>query len=278
MAQGQQSIQSGRWLRAALVFGAGGALATYLAVWLLQTLVAIYGGARLIRASEGGTVLLLVAGIVGFAGWLALRRVFGWSSGQSCLSLIGWMGAYVLLWVAGILTHAISLPVYLAAWAIFGAAGGYLIATRPPAQPKARSTATARRSSAVARSSEFGRVPADTVVLLTQHVRHASGPIAGALPEGAPQPMRDFTVRAVLDRTVRDWWENGNTEGLGTKDIADLRSFVTLAAAIASPPEHGGIPLQGAEAQAIYRATLAALLDDWLANWNADGVDGPPRR
>ena len=39
-----------------------------------------------------------------------------------------------------------------------------------------------------------------------------------------------------------------------------------------------GPALRSPEGEAIYRAILAALLDDWLANWNANGVSGPPRR
>ena len=119
--------------------------------------------------------------------------------------------------------------------------------------------------------SEFGRVSQDTVSLLTQQVRRVNGPVASGLPLGAPEGVRQWTVKAVLDRTVRDWWFYDNMSALEPKDVEDLRSFIEAAGHLSTVDSKP-------EGQAVYRAVLGVLLDDWLENWNADGVDGPPRR
>ncbi|NTW03293.1 MAG: hypothetical protein HGA19_18790 [Oscillochloris sp.] len=180
---------------------------------------------------------------------------------------------YVIVWLIGIAMAGMSLPIYLICWVLFGVAGGYLIGEREmaPAKPTVAQPAT------LIHSSEFGRVPPASVVLLTKHVRSATGPIISVLPERTSEELRSFTIRAVLDRMLRDWWENGNKDGLTSQDIDDLKSFVAMAVAMAAQPT--GDPAHNDElSQAIYRATLSALLDDWLVYWNADGVDGPPRR
>src|SRR5262249_18974978 len=151
--------------------------------------------------------------------WL-LRRT--WSRVQSCLALVCWVIAYLLLWAIGLATRGMPVWLYLVAWLVFGALGGLLI-TRLPAPAPARSPARRR---AVIRRSEFGRIPVETVVVLTQEVRQVTALVAQALPAGTPSVQRDWTLRALLDRTVRDWWENENTSGLEQKDSDDLKSFI----------------------------------------------------
>lgn len=268
MVQAQQPSRLVRWAWATVTLALGGALLTFAALWLMQAIAAMSSGARLSQLGQWAILLATLASwaLVGTAGFWLLRRL-GWERWPAIQALAGWLLGYILIWWLGNLLGSVSLPLYLAFWLLFGGLGGWLAARAAPQ----RAAPAARRDRQLVRSSQFGRIPAATVVLLTQQVRQATGPILAGLPSIAPQPVRDFTVRAVLERTIRDWWANGNAEGLGPQDVADLRSFVSMAAALAD----GARDTAG---QAIYRAALAALLDDWLANWNADGVDGPPVR
>lgn len=268
MVQAQQPGKLTRWAWATLTLALGGALLTFVALWLMQALATMSGGARLSQLGQwailGATLVSWV--LVGLAGFWLLRRL-GWERWPAIQALMGWLLGYIILWWLSNALSSLSLPLYLGFWLIFGALGGWLVARADPQ----RAASGGRRDREVVRSAQFGRVPAATVVLLTQHVRHATGPILAGLPSMAPQLVREFTVRAVLERTIRDWWANGNADGLAAQDVADLRSFVSMAAVLSdSARDPAG--------QAIYRATLTALLDDWLANWNADGVDGPPLR
>jgi hypothetical protein len=130
-----------------------------------------------------------------------------------------------------------------------------------------KASGKARRS---ATRSQFGRVSRQTATLLAQHVGYIDGPMLNALPVGASGAMRALTVRLVLEHTLEDWWRNGNTTGLDSADLDDLRGFIRLAGHVAGPGFRH-------EELAIYRAVLTNLLQDWLHNWNVDGVDGPPK-
>jgi hypothetical protein len=266
----------GGWLLLAALFAVGGAAYVVAAQWLTGFVAEIMGDGRLLAD-------LTIAGIAFAAGVIVpaivgrmLLAVFG-QGRRAWAIVLGWVVAYGLLLLLGLGLRGISLPVFAAVLVGFGLLWGWMLASQPAkAKPARRRAAQGIRQSAVVDSQQFGRIPAETVMLLTQHARQARSQIATALPP-APKELGAFTIAAVLDRTLRDWWSNGNTHGLTETDVADLKSFVTLAAALAG----GGassLSLNSPEGQAVYRATLTALLDDWLANWNADGVDGPPRR
>lgn len=264
------------WPQLALIFGLGGAFCTYLLLMLTQGMILLFGNGRLVQGSEGLIALL--------AAWLLLSGLLmmplTWSLRfpvlQSAMIALIWLGIYLLLWMLGRLMSGMPLPIYLLFWAIFGFIMGYALGERP-ASGAMGIVAAPRPTRDVVRSTGFGRIPQETVLLLSQHTRAVMGPICSVLPVQMPEALRAFTVRAVLDHILRDWWENGNATGLTTQDIDDLQSMVAMAAAIAIQP--GFDPgYHNQQSQAIYRAILGALLDDWLHFWNTDGVDGPPRR
>lgn len=270
MATAQPSGASAlpRWWTTALLIGVGGALFTFLVLWFAQVFA---GSSRLLESSWAGLVsvgltALLLSVLSGLALNAAqLRRGLAWQI------VLVWLAGYVLIWLVGAVLRGVSLPVYLLFWLALGALAAWQLDSAPAARGPARA------GQAVARTSQFGRVPADTVLLLTQLVRQTRGSIVSALPDGTPPAVWEWTTRAVLDVLMRDWWQNGNTEGLRPRDVDDLRSMVVLAASLANDGG-GASPLARPLSQAVFRATLRANLEDWLANWNADGRDGPPRR
>ncbi len=111
-------------------------------------------------------------------------------------------------------------------------------------------------------ASGFGRVPSETVEIFQQHIADVKVHVLAALPAQADEPMRAFTLEKVLDSVFRDWHEHGNTR-LSPQDLNDLGSFVQMSAALAG----NQINAQG---RAVFEASLIALLEDWLYNWNAD--------
>jgi hypothetical protein len=115
----------------------------------------------------------------------------------------------------------------------------------------------------------FGRIPSQTVDLVQGIVRAVGDQVLTALPASTSPEIRAYTMETVLGIVLRDWSENENTSGLLPEDIEDLRSFIALAASVA------GNDVSGPRAP-IYEATLAGLLEDWLANWNTEGDPGPP--
>ena len=115
----------------------------------------------------------------------------------------------------------------------------------------------------------YGRVPPETVALFQQVVRAVREQVLAGLPSYASQELRAYTAEEVLAVVLRDWRENENTSGLLPEDIADLRTFVELAASLA------GQDLNSA-GRPVFQATLKGLLEDWLANWNSPGDPGPP--
>lgn len=119
------------------------------------------------------------------------------------------------------------------------------------------------------RGQRFGRVPPETVELFQRTTQIVRAMVPQALPAQAGEAIRAYTAETVLEIVLRDWRENENTTGLLDSDVADLKSFVELAASIAGQDING----QGAP---VYQATLRALLEDWLANWNAPNDPGPP--
>ena len=278
MAQRSLVNHAGSWLFSALLLGAGGTGFVYLVLWLAQTINNLLGDGRLVRSPAAGLmVLLAAAGLSMVLGTWILRAIFRRPGRRALLIVVIWLLGHVLLWTVSRSLGGVSLPLFAGFWIAFGVLGGLVLArlpaSRAPTRGRRQSRRAARSAEPVVRSSEFGRIPAETVVLLTRQVRQVEDAVKGGLPTGAPPAVRDHTVGAVLDHTLRDWWGNGNTAGLTAQDADDLRSFVALAAALAARPA-----LRSPEGEAIYRATLAALLDDWLANWNANGVSGPPQR
>ncbi|KAB8140193.1 hypothetical protein F8S13_24535 [Chloroflexia bacterium SDU3-3] len=261
--------QWGGMLLAALLYGAGGAIFCLLVLWIMQAIP----GSRVLNPVFEAALLGFGFLVAGFAGWAALRWLARVAAGTAAMVVLAWALVYLLLWmITRITATRLSLPIFVGAWLLTGLAVAAALGTgrKPAPQPHQR---MARAASNVTQSSAYGRIPADTVVLLTKFTRDAAGPALLYLPNDTPDHIRHYTTRAVASTMMRDWWDNGNIEGLATQDIADIQSFVALAAAVAIGV--GG--WQHATACAAYRATLAALLDDWLQNWN-DTTDGPPKR
>ena len=264
------------WWGTAVLISLGGAIFTFVVLWFAQLFA---GSARLITSTWAGMVSVGIAALVlaGLSWWLlnasGMRRGLGWQ----CAMV--WLVAYALLWLVGLIVRGVSLPLYLLFWLGVGVLAAWLLeggqSARTPARAQHRTHT--RPTQSVARTSQFGRIPSDTVLLLTQLVRQTRGNIVVALPDGTPPQVWEWTTRVVLDVLMRDWWENGSDEGLSLRDVEDLRSMIVLAASLANDGS-GTYPLTRPVNQAVFRATLRANLEDWLANWNSDGVDGPPRR
>ncbi len=121
-------------------------------------------------------------------------------------------------------------------------------------------------------SDSLSRIPPKIGDLLDQTARTTRTRVITALPDDAAVDLRQFALHQVMATVMRDWIENGNTDGLTSQDVHDLRSFVSLAATIADLGQPDVDGLNGTT----FRAVLTGLLEDWLANWNSDGVSGPP--
>jgi hypothetical protein len=115
-----------------------------------------------------------------------------------------------------------------------------------------------------------GRVPPAVAALLSSNTHTVSEIILTELGSAPPEGRRAFTLEAILERVIRDWWQNGNEDALTQDDVADIQSFIALGSAIAQSVSTG-------DTETIYRCLLNALLDDWLIAWNADRP-GPPQR
>lgn len=115
----------------------------------------------------------------------------------------------------------------------------------------------------------FGRIPPPTTQLVAGLVQAITGQVIPALPQHAGPVTRAAATEIILGVVLRDWRENENTSGLLPDDVADLRSFVQLAASLAGNDLDG----QGAP---VFRSVLSGLMEDWLANWNAPGDAGAP--
>lgn len=275
-----------RWLGSIAIVVGGGAIYSYLALFLAQVVAEFIFEGRLLR-HEAVALAVIVGSLVisGLVMSTILRRFFRWRAGPVVLTMMVWLVTFVLLWLIGSRLGGISPIVYGASWLLLGGLGGLMVgashsdARGPTAAPKGPSSKRRRTSGTPAtsgpqtliKSRQFGRVAPATVVVLDQQVSQVRTRVVEALPVGVSTPIRSFTTRAVLDRTLADWWRHGNTTGLLDKDIADLRSFIGLAVALAAP-----MGLGSDLGQAVYRACLNALLDDWLEHWNSDGRDGPP--
>lgn len=273
MLSNAQSSPTQRWLVNALALGGLGAALSYVALWI-SALIAGSGG-RILQSGPPLGVMFIVCLLLGLLAYPFLKRF--WLASQACGVVVCWWALY---FIAMFVAQAIPMSplVYLATWLLIGGLGAWML----NASTKARlagagglvaagaAAYAARPGQEVIRRSDYGRLPAATVVLLTQHVRTANG-AAQALPQQAPLAIRNLAVQLVLDSILRDWWENGNREGLTPTDNADMGAFVQLAWQVAGTAPHL------AEATAVFKAVLGALMDDWFNAWNADGVDGAPR-
>lgn len=278
MAQRSLTSYAGSWLLSAILLAAGGAGFVLLVLWLAQAILGLLSGRLVPDAQTGLTVLAASFGAAGIIGLWLLRTIFRRPGRRALLIVVIWILGHLVLWRLSLTFGRVTLPLYAGFWIAVGVLGGLGLALLPAPtagrrERRARGGSGTRAKEAVVRTSQFGRIPSETVVLLTRQVKQVEDAVKGGLPGEAPPAVRDASVGAILERTLRDWWGNGNTAGLMTQDIADLRSFVAAAAGLA---ERAGIGTP--EGQAVYRATLTALLDDWLFNWNAHGVSGPPRR
>lgn len=111
-------------------------------------------------------------------------------------------------------------------------------------------------------ASGFGRVPAETLQLFQQNIADVKNNVLSALPAQADEQLRGFTLEKILATVFRDWQEHGNTF-LSPDDVKDLSSFVQMSASLAG----NQINAQG---RAVFEASLSALLEDWLYNWNTE--------
>lgn len=269
----QSKIQ--RWVIDTLLLTLAGASGSFLALWLAYLL----GGPRVAPDGEPPPRLLIALGIVSMVLFFLLRMRF--AGCRSCVLIPGWWGThFVLTGVASgaFKTTGMPLVTYLIIWLVIGALGALVLQARPKVQAAvgaagaigAGAYVSTRDNNQVLKSSGFGRIPPASVILLTQHVRTAND-AANQLPQNAPASVRKIAVAVVLDHIVRDWWENENREGLTPADMNDMSVFVQYAWAqcrgVNSLPE----------AEAVFKAVLTALLDDWFNSWNADGVEGAPR-
>lgn len=132
---------------------------------------------------------------------------------------------------------------------------------------KQKSRARKSHESRPAEKSTFGRIPLSTYSLFSSHAKNVSGRIACYLPLNISKELRDFTVKEVLSTLFRDWLENESDEPLSESDIEDFGSFIELSCWLAGA-------LESAEDSAVYRASLQALLQDWLDKWNTVDESG----
>ena len=279
MAFVQSESKLQRWGIDALILALGGATLSFLA--LLITSMA-FGRSSRIAADGIPTPLMIIAVVLGVVAFFLLSRRY--SRTGSCLLVVGWWLAHFFINIVAIVVFkaAMPLPFYLIAWLGVGAVYALLLRASPKGKLAGAmavgGAATAagayyvnqRQDRSVLKSSGYGRIPPATVILLTQHVRTAND-ATNQLPNTAPASIRKIAVGAVLDHVIRDWWENENREGLTPTDVEDVRQFVNLAWAVSANQPH----LK--QAEATFKAVLTALMDDWFASWNADGVDGAPR-
>ena len=202
-----------------------------------------------------------------------------------------WCVAYMAIWMIGA-SAPLSLPIFIALWAAIGFGGGLLLYSiarsknadalnnadrertqatnsRTQAEGVAQTRRRAARTSGT--TSRYGRIPQDTVDLLSNHIRRITGPIAAALPIGTSVSRRNQTVFILLNALVSDWRENDNFDLMTPDDIDDFQSFIEAASFLSGAEEN-------AISAAIYEATLNALAQDWLTNWNATNNSGPPER
>ncbi len=240
----------------------------------------------------GADVCVLVIGICVCSaiayGVLGLMRL---SNTTRILIIALWLLGYLASWTIGISSHGLSLPVFSMIWLSLALVGCLLCdMTSAPVgervtdyswsdeehnfqsrvtEPNYAPDLLKRRTQTRSARSVHGKIPEDTILVLGHLVRKVTGPIAAALPLNAPMSVRDITVKEVLDRVIVDWRSNENLEGLEQQDIDDLRSFVEAACFCC----RNDFTVVG---QTIYSACLSALLDDWLENWNANGISGPP--
>ncbi len=221
--------------------------------------------------------------------------------------LMIWFIGYVCMGAVGSFS-TISLPVFIICWLIYGGLAGNFLTNlirlqnieekrwaeahdnllsgkttsnpqgaKSKARKKAASASVAanvrdinyRRRHTSSKYSEFGRLPQDTANVLAHFVRRTTGPVMAALPIDASRQMVNDTIRIVLDCLILDWRINNNLDGLDDTDVQDLRSFIALACTFADAS-------YDQVSRAIYKATLRFLLQDWLENWNSEGLSGPP--
>jgi hypothetical protein len=137
-----------------------------------------------------------------------------------------------------------------------------------------RNLISSKRGPGISRKADAatvpGRVSEQTRDLFQQVSTVIRGPVLNALPLSASNDMRVTTLKLVLDTVLLDWCNNGNTSGLQDSDAEDICNFVRAAVWLVSKC--------GDDARIIYPVILKSLLEDWLHNWNANGVTGPPRR
>src|SRR5512145_403391 len=153
------------WWRASLLLAVGGAVFAYVTFWLVQELAALFGG-RLFQISALIGALVVGLMITSFIGSLIVSRMVGWLF--SLLIVTVWLVGYLLLWGVGIVLVQMSVPIYLAFWLAFGALCGFTFANQPLKKRRRANKARRSHSHAVIQSGQFGRIPSETVVLLTQ--------------------------------------------------------------------------------------------------------------
>lgn len=259
-----------------LSLGLGGAIASLVSLLLGNI---IFG--RSSRVLTGGmpVFLVIMMVIVGIAAFFLIKRWFRGCS--SFLVISGWFLAHFVVNVIAVVffDSDMSIVSYVITWLIMGALGALIFSNSTFARSIGMVGAgtaigagvyAASRNNEVLKASGYGRIPPSTVILLTQHVRFANDAV-NQLPPNTPANFRKIAVNVVLEHVIRDWWSNGNNEGLTPTDVNDLGAFVQLAWFAARGQSHL------LQAEAVFRASLIALMDDWFNSWNAEGVEGAPR-
>lgn len=229
----------------------------------------------------------LICGVITYLTLQMLRL----SSATGILMVALWIVGYLVSWTIGIAIGGLSLPIFGLVWLCIAVLGVFICDMTPSTvEPRTvefswsdkerkysgQSTVASqwldlkkRREQTRPIRSLFGRLPEDTMMVFGHLIRKVTGPIAAALPVEAPISFGDVTVKEVLDRLIIDWRSNENLHGLERQDIEDIRSFVQ-AAYYCGRHHYGPVKVT------VYRVCLGAFMDDWLDNWNANGVSGPP--
>ena len=123
--------------------------------------------------------------------------------------------------------------------------------------------------------AKYGRLPRTTAKVCERSVACAQAIAEAGLSYGIASPYYRSAVYAVADVLLRDYRENGNgadaEEPLRSVDQSDLASFVRTAETAAE-----GVGQSISMRLETFEPVLAALLKDWLDNWNVDGREGAP--
>jgi hypothetical protein len=259
------------WTRLALL-GLSGAAYMLIALWVNQAIGEFFLESRLLDG--GGGWATTVALFIMFFSVLPLAFLLA----RACAKASSyrywdtwdlawrWAVGVFAIWLVSLFVGDVGLIGFLLFWPAYA----FLLTprvrqerpkTKPrprvyplPDDPKPQPARRGRRRGGVA--GNFGRIPKETEALLRELVRQVTGPIAAALPTGAPAALRRATVRIVLEAVLQTWWSDERAEPLDSIDIQRLHEAICLATELA-----GGLDV---ESQGVYRGVLRGLVGGWL--------------